>query len=45
LRCSAESQGALLLRPDGVIGWRTAGSHPDPRARLEEVMKQLKFRC
>ncbi len=38
------TQGALLLRPDGVIGWRTAGSHPDPRARLEEVMKQLTFR-
>jgi len=38
------TQGALLLRPDGVIGWRTAGSHPDPRAKLEDVMKQLTFR-
>ena len=37
-------QGALLLRPDGVIGWRTAGSHPDPCAKLEDVMKQLTFR-
>jgi hypothetical protein len=23
---------------------RTAGSHPDPRAKLEDVMKQLTFR-
>jgi hypothetical protein len=38
-------QGALLLRPDGVIGWRTAGSHPDPCTKLEDVMKQLTFRC
>jgi len=38
------TQGALLLRPDGVIGWRTPGSHPDPRAKLEDVMKQLTFR-
>ncbi|MFI4869129.1 MAG: FAD-dependent monooxygenase [Steroidobacterales bacterium] len=38
------AQGALLLRPDGVIGWRTAGSHPDPRAKLDDVMKQLTFR-
>jgi hypothetical protein len=38
------AQGALLLRPDGVIGWRIAGSHPDPRAKLDEVMKQLTFR-
>jgi len=39
------AQGALLLRPDGVIGWRTTGAHPDPRAKLEEVMKRLTFRC
>jgi len=38
------AQGALLLRPDAVIGWRTAGSHPDPRAKLEHVMKQLTLR-
>ena len=37
-------QGALLLRPDGVVGWRTAGSHPDPRATLEDAMKRLTFR-
>jgi 2-polyprenyl-6-methoxyphenol hydroxylase-like FAD-dependent oxidoreductase len=38
------AQGALLLRPDGVIGWRTRGPHADPRARLDEVMRRLTFR-
>lgn len=37
------AHGALLLRPDGIIGWRTRGSHPDPRARLDEVMRRLTF--
>ena len=37
-------EGALLLRPDGVIGWRSRGPHPDPRARLDEVMGRLTFR-
>jgi 2-polyprenyl-6-methoxyphenol hydroxylase-like FAD-dependent oxidoreductase len=35
------AQGALLLRPDGVIGWRAAGAHPEPRAKLDDVMKRL----
>ncbi len=39
------AQGALLLRPDGVIGWRTRGPHADPRARLDEVMRRLTMRC
>jgi len=38
------AQGALLLRPDGVIGWRNAGFHPDARATLDEVMRRLTFR-
>jgi 2-polyprenyl-6-methoxyphenol hydroxylase-like FAD-dependent oxidoreductase len=38
------AQGALLLRPDGVIGWRTGAPHPDPHARLNEVMQRLTFR-
>jgi hypothetical protein len=36
--------GALLLRPDGVIGWRTRGPQADPRARLDQVMRRLTFR-
>jgi 2-polyprenyl-6-methoxyphenol hydroxylase-like FAD-dependent oxidoreductase len=38
------ARGALLLRPDGVIGWRTRVPHVDPRARLDEVMRRLAFR-
>jgi hypothetical protein len=37
--------GALLVRPDGVIGWRARGPHADPHARLDEVMRRLTFRC
>jgi 2-polyprenyl-6-methoxyphenol hydroxylase-like FAD-dependent oxidoreductase len=38
------AQGALLLRPDGVIGWRIEGTHPDPQTKLDAVVKQLLFR-
>ena len=39
------AQGALLLRPDGVIGWRSARARTqDPHARLNEVMRQLTLR-
>ncbi len=37
-------QGAVLLRPDGVIGWRAFGSDPDARTRLKQVMQQLTLR-
>jgi 2-polyprenyl-6-methoxyphenol hydroxylase-like FAD-dependent oxidoreductase len=36
--------GALLLRPDGVIAWRSAGASTDARATLDEVMRRLTFR-
>jgi 2-polyprenyl-6-methoxyphenol hydroxylase-like FAD-dependent oxidoreductase len=38
------ARGALLLRPDGVIAWRTRSPHPNSRARLDEVMRRLTFR-
>jgi 2-polyprenyl-6-methoxyphenol hydroxylase-like FAD-dependent oxidoreductase len=38
------ARGVLLLRPDGVVGWRTREPHADPRARLDEVMRRLTFR-
>ena len=37
-------EGALLLRPDGVIGWRTQGGHAQPRVQFETVLRQLTFR-
>ena len=39
-----DPEGALLLRPDGVIAWRMLGSHADPRATLDTVMRRLTFR-
>jgi hypothetical protein len=38
------AQGALLLRPDGVVGWRIEGTHPDPHTKLDAVMRRLMFR-
>ena len=38
------AEGAILLRPDGIIGWRSARSHPDPRTKLDHVMRRLTFR-
>jgi 2-polyprenyl-6-methoxyphenol hydroxylase-like FAD-dependent oxidoreductase len=33
--------GAIVLRPDGVIGWRAKAADPAPRACLTEVMRRL----
>jgi 2-polyprenyl-6-methoxyphenol hydroxylase-like FAD-dependent oxidoreductase len=33
--------GALLLRPDGVVGWRSAQSAADPEAALAEALARL----
>jgi 2-polyprenyl-6-methoxyphenol hydroxylase-like FAD-dependent oxidoreductase len=38
------SRGALLLRPDGVIAWRSREPQSDPLARLDEVMRRVTFR-
>ncbi len=35
------ADGALLLRPDGVIAWRVVGSRPDAGAQLHAVMSEL----
>ncbi|MCB5181824.1 FAD-dependent oxidoreductase [Streptomyces antimicrobicus] len=37
-------QGAVLVRPDGFVAWRSPDADPDPRARLTEVMRQLLHR-
>jgi 2-polyprenyl-6-methoxyphenol hydroxylase-like FAD-dependent oxidoreductase len=38
------AHGALLLRPDGVVGWRTLEAATDPRARLGDVWRRLGLR-
>jgi 2-polyprenyl-6-methoxyphenol hydroxylase-like FAD-dependent oxidoreductase len=34
-------EGALLLRPDGVIGWRSIGAIADPDSALSEALNRL----
>jgi hypothetical protein len=38
------AQGALLLRPDGVIGWRSMGKVGNPEAALSEALRRLSAR-
>lgn len=38
-----EAEGAILVRPDGIIGWRSTSSHPDPRGTIDAAMRQLTF--
>ncbi|OKK17590.1 monooxygenase [Streptomyces sp. CB00455] len=37
----ATPAGAVLVRPDGFVGWRTEGAVADPRAVLHEVLSAL----
>lgn len=36
-------EGAVVVRPDGVIAWRAHGKDDDARARLESVLRRLTF--
>lgn len=36
--------GAVIVRPDGVIGWRATGPADDPRGTIEDAMTRLLFR-
>ncbi|MGO8958707.1 MAG: hypothetical protein ACLQFR_15260, partial [Streptosporangiaceae bacterium] len=35
------SQGAVLVRPDRVIGWRHTTMAPDPRAELASALSRV----
>ncbi len=35
------SAGAVVVRPDGVVGWRTDQAAEDPRAVLTDAMQRL----
>jgi 2-polyprenyl-6-methoxyphenol hydroxylase-like FAD-dependent oxidoreductase len=37
-------EGAVLVRPDGVVAWRTAAAAAEPRAELDHVLRRLLFR-
>jgi 2-polyprenyl-6-methoxyphenol hydroxylase-like FAD-dependent oxidoreductase len=36
--------GAVLVRPDGIVAWRTTAASADPGADLDRTMHQLLFR-
>lgn len=38
------SQGALLVRPDGFVAWRSKKGTGDPEQKLDQVLKQILFR-
>ncbi|MFF3458811.1 FAD-dependent oxidoreductase [Streptomyces sp. NPDC002730] len=38
------AEGALIVRPDGFVAWRSAGAVADPEATVREVMTTLLYR-
>ena len=34
-------EGAVLVRPDGFVAWRSAGVSADPVAELDAAMRQI----
>ncbi|MEV6332726.1 FAD-dependent monooxygenase [Streptomyces sp. NPDC051909] len=40
-RYGVDADGAVLVRPDGFVAWRSAGAADEPQARLEEVLTQV----
>jgi putative polyketide hydroxylase len=39
-----ESDGAVLIRPDGFIAWRSHSASPDPTSTLQSTLAHLSFR-
>ncbi|SFK70161.1 FAD-dependent monooxygenase [Geodermatophilus ruber] len=39
--CEVEEDGALLVRPDHIIGWRAQDASGDPAARLIDACRQI----
>jgi hypothetical protein len=37
--------GASLVRPDGIVGWRTENAAEDPAGTLETALRALLFRA
>jgi 2-polyprenyl-6-methoxyphenol hydroxylase-like FAD-dependent oxidoreductase len=40
-RTGLESDGAILVRPDGFIGWRSRTSHVDPISTLDAALSRM----
>lgn len=45
LAVGIEPDGAVLVRPDGIMAWRCPTVDPDPYAHLRSVVSELLFRC
>jgi putative polyketide hydroxylase len=43
-RAGLATAGAVLVRPDGYIAWRTTGNSADPAATLGDVLTRILFR-
>ncbi|QBD76579.1 FAD-dependent oxidoreductase [Ktedonosporobacter rubrisoli] len=43
-RAGISEYGALLIRPDGFVAWRSREQPGNPQAALEQVLKQVLFR-
>lgn len=39
------AEGAVLVRPDGFVAWRSAGAVPDPEVALHDVMTSVLCRA
>ncbi|MET9192111.1 FAD-dependent monooxygenase [Streptomyces olivaceus] len=35
------AEGAVLVRPDRFVAWRSAGAHPDPAAEIERALRHV----
>jgi hypothetical protein len=35
------TRGAVLVRPDGHVAWRTTTGHADPRAEIDSVLRRI----
>ena len=35
------TRGAVLVRPDGHVAWRSAAGHADPRAEIDSVLRRI----
>ncbi|MER6942778.1 FAD-dependent monooxygenase [Nonomuraea sp. NPDC000554] len=40
-RYGVSGGGAVLVRPDGYVAWRSSGPDPDPASTLERVLRRL----
>ncbi|MDF2708632.1 MAG: FAD-dependent oxidoreductase [Nonomuraea muscovyensis] len=40
-RYGVDEGGAVLVRPDGYVAWRSPGPHPDPETTLDRALRHI----